>query len=331
MTMRFLITGDWHFRGSNPRARLDNYQEALIAKVREVYTLAQEHDCWAIIVPGDLCDSPTLAYSTFSTLGTLLQQAPRPVLTVPGNHDLFGANPETKSRTVYGALSELRIIRDLSSFRYERGFEACFQGTGFSTETDSGPDDYLFQPLTVPFSARIKVAHGMLLDRAPGISGLRHTLIDDVAAHPDAPDVCIVGHDHLGFGVRKVNNTLFINPGALGRLSAHPAEMERPIQVALLTVEPGEDIYAELIPLKSARPGHEVLSRDHLVEAAEREAKTNEFLALLAEEGESRFLETREIIDDLAGREKLPREIVDEALRRIGEARERLGAAARQQ
>ena len=64
---------------------------------------------------------------------------------------------------------------------------------------------------------------------------------------------------------------LFINPGALCRLSAHVAEIERPVQVALLTVENGQAA-AELIPLKSARPGREILSREHIEAAAEQKA-----------------------------------------------------------
>ena len=120
------------------------------------------------------------------------------------------------------------------------------------------------------------------------------------------------------------DGVLFINPGALCRLSAHVAEMERPVQVALLTVENGQAT-AELIPLKSARPGHEVLSREHIESAAERESRIDEFLKLLASEGEAKFLEVREIVEDIAARDNIPADVKQEALRRIGAAREKLG------
>jgi len=48
-------------------------------------------------------------------------------------------------------------------------------------------------------------------------------------------------------------------------------------------------------------------------------------LKLLASEGEAKFLEVREIVEDIAARENLPEAIKAEALRRIGEAREKLG------
>ena len=102
-------------------------------------------------------------------------------------------------------------------------------------------------------------------------------------------------------------------------------EIERKIQVALLTVENG-GCEAELIPLKSAAPGYEVLSRQHLEAEAEREERLEKFLSLLASEGESKFLEVREIIEDIAARENLPEEVKAEALERIGKAREKLGS-----
>ena len=86
----------------------------------------------------------------------------------------------------------------------------------------------------------------------------RQTLISEVKT---SAQVIISGHEHTGFGIvkRERGGVLFINPGALCRLSAHVAEIERPVQVALLTVKDGQAT-AELIPLKSARPAHEILS-----------------------------------------------------------------------
>jgi len=199
--------------------------------------------------------------------------------------------------------------------------------------TDRGLGDYLVPNLDAQkewthTALNIHVAHGMLLDYPLG----RYTLIDDVANHPDAPDVLICGHEHIGFGAIKRGNTTFINPGALCRLTAHPAEIERQVQVCLLTIEHDDSgqtgdfaISTELIPLQSARPGHEVLSREHLEEQASREELISSFMALLAEEGEGKFLETRDIVEDIARREHIPQDVVDEALKRIGQAREVLG------
>jgi exonuclease SbcD len=173
----------------------------------------------------------------------------------------------------------------------------------------------------------------MILEQRPGFD-MRHTLISEIAMQERAPDILITGHHHIGFGAKgmeaanKRGKMLAINPGALCRLSAHPEEMERQVQVCLLTIRDVErfDIDVNMIPLQSARPGYEVLSREHLEVQSEREYRIAEFLGLLAEEGETKFLETREIIEDVGSREKLPQEVVDEALRRLGVAREQVSA-----
>ncbi len=334
--MKFLIIGDVHFRGMNPRARLDNYMEAIINKIFEVYELARKYKVEAIICPGDLTDSPSAMWGTMAELASVLQQTPCPFLCIHGNHDIWSGNAGSKHRTPYGFLARLEIIRDISDEPFECENEIVISGHGFNIETDTelGKGQFM-PPRRAMQTAReiidvddfsIHVVHSMLMERSPGFD-MRHTLVSQVET---TAQVIISGHEHIGFGLkRRDDGVLFINPGALCRLSAHAAEMERRVQVALLTVHGNREVEAELIPLKSALPGHEVLSRQHLENEAERESRLEKFLELLASEGESKFLEVREIIEDIAAREALPGEVKAEALRRIGRAREELGVVER--
>jgi len=378
--MRLLVTGDWHYRSQNPVARLDNFQETLNAKLREVGEIAERENCQAIIVPGDIFDSPSPAYSTLTAIEVLLCDIKKEVWAVPGNHDEHAHSLESLDRTAFGHLVATGLVRDLSRDEIEID-TFLVEGTGFSTKTDNGLDDYLIKNKQTN-KVVIHVAHGMVLEQSPGFE-IKHTLLSDIAKHPDCPDVLIVGHEHLGFGIKRLPRTkggelVAINPGAIVRLSAHPGEIERTPQVCLLEIYPGvaptcwdceallpvEDaqetsygycyvkcprcgtrneiditewgppeiwnfgepvIDTTLIPLSCARPGHEVLSRDHLEAAADREAKMAQFLGLLAQEGEAKFLDIQAIIEGIARKENLPRDVVDEALRRIAAAREALG------
>lgn len=380
--MKLLITGDWHYRSQNPVARLDDFQATLNAKLHEVGQIAYDYDVEAIIVPGDIFDSPNPAYSTLTALERIIKDNGRQVWAVPGNHDEHAHSLESLDRTAYGHLAATGMIRDLASRPAETD-TVTVTGTGFSADTDTDVSDYLIPECkdATKDSVRIHVAHGMLLDRAPGFE-MRYTLLEDVAKHPDCPDVLIVGHEHLGFGVKRIprakgGELVAINPGALVRLSAHPAEIERTPQVCLLEIYPGTApacphcsdgalipdrndtaycsncrakfyhvseghfayeygplelwdfgcpvIETTLIPLKSARPGHEVLSRAHIEQVAEREAKMGQFLELLSREGEAKFLDLQSIVEGIARSENLPKPVVDEALRRIAKAREALG------
>lgn len=324
---KFIVCGDLHYRGATPRARLDDFQKALARKLYEVYDMAGQHNVRAIIIPGDVFDGPSPGWGTAAELGMILQAAPYPVLVIPGNHDVWAGNPGSKYRTPFGMLSRLDVMWDLTERPYG-GDEFLITGHGFTVETDTDLGKGQFSPdcqaMEGPLS--IHVVHSMLMDHSPGFE-MRHTLISQVET---AADVIICGHLHTGFGNsyihRRSDGVLFINPGALCRLSAHATEIERTVQIALLTVENGQ-AEAELIPLKSAAPGHEVLSRAHLEAEAERSERLERFLNLLASEGEVRFLETREIIDEIAARENILGEVKVEALKRIARAREELGAA----
>ena len=319
-----IVTGDIHYRGTNPRARLDNFQEALSAKLLETIHLARDHKADCIIIPGDVFDGPSTSWGVVADLIQILKSAPCPVLSIHGNHDIYGQNPATRHRTPYGLLSKIGFLWDVEESEFNGSENVIVTGCGFDTNTDTKTPEgkAQFSPrIWVDGAFQIHVVHSMLLDKQPGFD-MRHTLISQVKT---SAQVIISGHEHAGFGiVRREDGVLFINPGALCRLSAHVAEIERTIQVALLTVE-NDQATAELIPLKSARPGHEVLSREHIESATERESRIDEFLKLLASEGEAKFLEVREIVEDIAARDNLPEAVKAEALRRIGEAREKLG------
>lgn len=327
-----IVCGDLHYRGINPRSRLDNFQEALGAKLLEVFDLARKHETQAIIIPGDLFDGPATAWGTAAELAKMLQTAPCPVLTVPGNHDIWAGNPGSKHRTPFGFMAALGIIWDLTEEPFETSdrdkgaLDIAITGHGFDIETDTPAGAGQFMPPPHAFEwdgVSIHVVHSMLMDREPGFD-MQHTLISQVQT---TAQVIVSGHEHTGFGVHsRDDGVLFINPGALCRLSAHVAEIERTVQVVLLTIQDGQ-VDAELIPLQSARPGPEVLSREHLEAETERAGQIEEFLKLLASEGEAKFLEVREIVEDIAARDNIPGNVKQEALKRIAAAREKLGAA----
>lgn len=322
-----IVTGDLHYRGTNPRSRLDNFQESIGSKLLEVLSLAREHKTDCIIIPGDIFDGPSTSWGVVADLIQILRSAPCPVLTIHGNHDIYGGNVISKHRTPYGLLSKIGFLWDVEDSDFQGPENVIITGCGFTTDTDTKTDAgrLQFSPrLWVEGAFHIHVVHSMLMDRAPGFD-MRHTLISEVKT---SAGVVISGHEHTGYGIKeRGDGVLFVNPGALCRLSAHVAEIERPVQVVLLKIE-NELFNAELIPLKSARPGHEVLSREHIEQANERNQQIDEFLRLLASEGESKFLEVREIVEDIAARDGIGSDVKGEALRRIGEAREKLGVGS---
>ena len=144
--MRAIITGDWHYKGINPRARTDDFQEAMNRKIREVYSIAEEHRADIIIVPGDVFDSPGTALGTIADLATLLQDAPCPVVSIAGNHDIWGANPGSKFRTPFGLLARLGLLGDLAENPYGPFDGWIITGHGYNAHTDLDMSQFDVQP-----------------------------------------------------------------------------------------------------------------------------------------------------------------------------------------
>lgn len=326
--IKILYFTDPHIRGNSPRARTDNFPEALKTKFRETFNLAAQNECDAVVCGGDLFDRPDTAYAVAGEFAEVLTECPVPLYVCPGNHEIYGYNLDTVPRTVLGFLSRVGVLRILSrkpEYLADADIVVALTGQGFYHDMDRGPLDYQSGNVkTGPGVYSVLVVHGMLVEK-PLPYEVAHTLVDEVLTDTN---VILSGHEHIGYGLLlRPDNVWFCNPGALGRISAKVEEIHRTVQVALFTFSL-DGITAELIPLQCAQSGTEVLSRDHLVQLEEREERMSRFLNLLAAEGETKFLEVREIVDDIARREELPDSVRSEALNRLAAARETMAKTA---
>jgi DNA repair protein SbcD/Mre11 len=82
--LKFVITGDLHYRSENPRSRKDIYESVMLSKLLEVFQLAQEHGAEAIIIPGDIFDTANVGLRAIAKLGYCLSESGSEVLTVSG-------------------------------------------------------------------------------------------------------------------------------------------------------------------------------------------------------------------------------------------------------
>lgn len=323
--LTFICAADIHYAGQNPKARTDNYQAALTRKISEVFSLAEKKDADGILVPGDLFDSFYTTLPVVAEFASLLMESPCPIYTIAGQHDEESHNPASLRRSPYGLLVRLGFVRDVASSEAEftiiDEYDVRFVGiTGrhYDWMADKEPGYYHTRAIE-SFDYHIHLAHGTLVDHHPPFD--RYTHVDALKTNAD---VLVVGDYHPGIGIVKKDDTLIISPGALARQKATPSDMTRPVQVAVLTVT-AEGCSAELVPLECARPGGEILSRDHIEEKDAREDRIGKFLGLLKDDSARRFAETREIMDALALEQGIAAEVVAEALLWVARAREEMG------
>ncbi|GKU79334.1 metallophosphoesterase [Paenibacillus sp. L3-i20] len=321
MPVKFLYFGDPHIRGTNPRNRTDSYPESWKAKLREIWALGKEHQVNAFLQPGDTFDLPDVANSVLNDAADVFAEAPAPVYTTAGNHDIPGYNVAafgtTSLRLLERIVPQLRVINDpshpviigdvaISFTPYSGNIDR--DGYGYSPEYELPPMGDFY---------RLHIAHGMLIDHTPPFD--RFTLVQEVktTAH-----MVFTGHDHTGYGIyRRSDGVTFCNPGSLTRLAASQTEISRTIQVALITIEGGQG-RIELIPLQSAKPGEDVLDRSRIEKDQQRQYAMENFAALIqTASGEKVRLDINQIIEAVAEKEGLAPEVVRLALEKIETAR----------
>jgi exonuclease SbcD len=335
--LTFIQTNDIHFKLVNPIGRTDIYPEAIGAKLFEIFELARILQADGILIAGDIVDSPGVGNDAIRTLSKILRQSPCPIYTIAGQHDEWGHNPESLRRAPYGIFVDgLDVIRNVANepvaMKMGTRFEVLITGRDYDHEADVTEDyyepnydnlpDFVGSDMDKP-ALNIHLAHGTVLTERPIYD--RYTLVSDIKT---SADVLCVGDYHTGIGVQRISNdkhTFVVNPGALARVKATEEEINRTVQVAVIEISEDRSIDIRLVPLESAMPGEKVLSREHIEAETVKNEMMDEFISMLASEGDFKMLTEEELVEDISLRENIPDDVKMEALKRIAEAREALG------
>ncbi|HOK63610.1 MAG TPA: metallophosphoesterase [Soehngenia sp.] len=314
--MKILFLTDTHLRSSNPKNRKDDFQETLEEKLIEIAQIVDENDIDYVIHGGDLFDRPDTSVLTVTRYANIIKRIKKPIYIISGNHDIFGLNPATLDRTMLGLLGNLNflnIIRDGDKIILEKdNIRVQVTGKSYSYDIDSSISNYILDSVDSNCNYSINIVHGMLLDK-PFITGIPYTLIDDILE--TKADITLSGHYHAGFGVISKNNKYFINPGSLVRITNSLKEIERIPKVAIITLD--QSISIELISLKVAKPGYEVLDRTELEKNIYKNERIIEFKQTIDSALNFDKVDINDILVEVAISEKVNEKVKEEALRRI--------------
>ncbi|MCX7749770.1 MAG: metallophosphoesterase family protein [Clostridia bacterium] len=324
--MKFLYFTDTHIRGNNPKNRKDNFYETLKNKFNEVKEIAKVLNVDYILHGGDWFERPDISPSIVREFAMIVRGFEQPIYTVAGNHDVFGHNPETIGRTMLGLLEGIGIMK-LMGYEDEiilekDGLRVQLTGKPYNYEIDGENfRKYYIVKKREDVDFAINIVHGMLLNK-PFYEGIRYTLIDDIK--DTEADITIAGHYHNGFGIKKLNEKYFVNPGSLVRVSNTLSEINRKPKVVLIELD--RDVHLSEIELKCALPGDEVLDRMQLENSQDRLIKLHQFYQGVAASGEYKKMDIHKMIEEIASNQELSEKVRDEALRRIALASENLSS-----
>lgn len=316
--MKILFFTDTHIRGTTPKNRKDNLMDTLENKLLEIVKISKEHKVDYILHGGDLFDRPDISISIVNRYVSILSSFKAPFYMICGNHDIYGHNPETVNRTMLGLFDEIGLIHLLKDkeilFLEKDNIIVQLSGQSYTYNLDDKlyRDKYIVNNVDGKANYSIHMVHGMLLDK-PFIKGIPYTLIDDIKA--TKADITLSGHYHSGFGIIKDIDRYFVNPGSIIRITNSLREIERIPQVAIITLDDSIDI--ELIPLRTALPGEEVLDRKEIETFLFKSERLAQFKQSVDNTANFEKLDVNEILLEVSKAENVSEEVKVEALRRI--------------
>jgi len=321
--MRFLYFTDTHIRGNSPRGRLDDICETLKNKLSEINDIINKENIDVVLHGGDFFDRPDISPSIVREFAAFFQKSGKIIYGIAGNHDMYGHNPATIGRTMVGLLDGVKVIKLIDSQQpillKDDKATILLSGQPYIYDIDY-KDKYkqyyvISKPHNIDFS--IHMVHGMLLDKKI-FDGAAYTLLDDIL--DTEADITLSGHYHSGFGIKIINNKYFINPGSLVRMTRSITEIERWPSVAILDISRENGIVANIVKLKSAKPGDEVLDRGYIEQEQFKKHRLASFFQEIGSAGEIKKLDLYSIIQQVANNENIDENIKKEALKRIADA-----------
>lgn len=316
--MKILFFTDTHIRGTTPKNRKDDLFDTLEKKINEIVEISNSNNVDFVLHGGDLFDRPDVSVSIVSRFVTILNKFKAPIYIISGNHDVYGHNPQTIYRTMLGLFNAMGIIHliDEGEVIFLKKDNITVQLTGqpytYSIDEKININKYKVEKIDKRVDFSIHMVHGMLLDR-PFIKGIPYTLIDDIK--DTKADITLAGHYHSGFGIIKSDDKYFVNPGSIIRITNSLREIERIPQVVMITLE--DNIKIELIPLKSALPGEEVLNRQEIENFIFKNERLTQFKQSVDSTANFEKLDINEILLNISLAEEVSDKVKQEALRRI--------------
>lgn len=316
--MKFLYFTDTHIRGSNPKNRLDNFQDTLEKKFEEVVEISQREEVDYVLHGGDLFDRPDTSVSIINRFARVLKKIEVPIYIISGNHDIYGHNPDTINRTMLGLLDTIDILNIIDNeivILEKNGVRVQLSGQPYIFNID-GPDKLkYYSPREIDPSVdfSIHMVHGMLLEKI-FFEGVDYTLIDNIV--DTKADVILSGHYHSGYNTLNINGKYFINPGSLVRITNSLSEMKRRPKVVIIEVSK-EEINFKEIYLKTALNGEEVLDREAIEKFVFKSERIYEFKQMIDEAIDFEKMDINEVLMEVSISEGVPEEVRKEALKRI--------------
>jgi len=185
-----------------PQNKQETYQNTVFSELEAVVFRANNEKCDALLISGDLFDTPDISGEIVSRTFSVLAKVLCPVLISPGNHDYYyPQSPYTR----FAIPVNIHVFdnRQLSAFPLEDG-ETVIYGAAFQ--------DMSAQIPLVADLDRKKVNICCVHGDIGGDSGYNPVSVEQLTQ--SGFDYIALGHNHTFDGIKVVNSTVFACTGA---------------------------------------------------------------------------------------------------------------------
>lgn len=235
--MRALLFGDVHLAPRGPASRIDDYAQAILAKLKRVAELSFEHSVDASFCMGDLFHHKdpgrTPHWLVLETIRILRQFKQRPYLIL-GNHDLQSVGPESLWKQPVGILVESgELLRNDRPLLFDGG-RVQFRLVDYHPEMESHLLALPREEDSRGGSTHILLTHAAITED-PRYGGIEPARLSDKGFH-----LIAWGHMHQRLPLLMAGNTMFCSVPAVSRGSI-PTERIHPIPAVILLDTEGQD------------------------------------------------------------------------------------------
>ncbi|MAF51026.1 MAG: hypothetical protein CMH64_02950 [Nanoarchaeota archaeon] len=251
-TPDYILSSDWHVRGTKPICRTDDYIEAQTKKIKFILSLAEKYDC-PILIAGDLGHKPIWGDKLLNYFIDILNRFPSvKIYTICGQHDLINHRLDKWEEGGIGLLNRKKCIKvltkeykDISPFSYNDAL------------LDSNKSISLVHKMI------IKSQEDKLWDRQEADHAKK--LLKKLSGSK----LIVTGDNHQSFVIEQ-NNRLLVNAGSIMRMSANQVDHKPSIYLWYADNNSVERVY---LPITG-----NVINRDHIDVVKERNQRIEVFV-----------------------------------------------------
>jgi len=229
--IRLIVTSDWHFSLRAPEGRTSTYGTDVLVKLGEIAKIVEQTKAQAVLCAGDLFHRKgDVTHHEVQLLTQAIRAFGVPMIAVHGNHD---ATPGLYGYRAYGTMAEAGVFHDVSRDAEHPVWlspRVLVGGHGYDVDVDRGERAHYVGERREGIVC-VHLVHGYLVLGEPPAYMEEYTTTDVI---PKTSDVVVCGHYHTWQGDKRVNDTLFVCPGATSRVTR--SEKDNPCRVGVLCI-----------------------------------------------------------------------------------------------